>query len=114
MTCFILIMAIYGFRLAGLTSRAALCGRHALAGPTMFFTSKRANGQRAQPNFSSRAISMIQLIERLDPAILDVINDPKKTQKNCLYRNVNITNALNDQDFTLISTPVSDYITRFG
>jgi transposase len=35
-----------------------------------------------------------KLIERLDQAILDVINKPKKTQKNCLYRNAIMTNAL--------------------
>ncbi|MGD8962794.1 MAG: hypothetical protein PVH43_09780, partial [Desulfobacterales bacterium] len=43
-----------------------------------------------------------QLLERLDPAILDVIHNPKKDSKNCLYRNVNMTNALIDP--TVLST----------
>ena len=35
-----------------------------------------------------------KLFERLDPAILDAINNPEKAQKNCPHRNANTTNAL--------------------
>jgi hypothetical protein len=35
-----------------------------------------------------------KLLERLDQAILDVINNPKKNKKNYLYRNIIMTNAL--------------------
>ncbi|MGD8991158.1 MAG: hypothetical protein PVI00_06835 [Desulfobacterales bacterium] len=35
-----------------------------------------------------------QLQERLKPAILDVVNNPKKDSKNCRYRNVMMTTAV--------------------
>jgi hypothetical protein len=44
-----------------------------------------------------------KLLERLDQAILDVINNPKKTQKNYMYRNVIMTNALSQADFRVES-----------
>jgi hypothetical protein len=44
-----------------------------------------------------------KLLERLDQAILDVINNPKKTQKNYMYRNVIMTNALSQADFRIES-----------
>ncbi len=44
-----------------------------------------------------------KLLERLDQAILDVINNPKKTQKNYMYRNVIKTNVLSQADFRVES-----------
>ena len=40
-----------------------------------------------------------KLLERLDKAILDVIDNPHMTQKNHRYRNVILTNALVREHF---------------